>query len=106
MKYDDSARANESRDAFQHRRRVSIEHENVAADGGVERLREFQPVQISVTKRNVADFERLHAGPRGGDGGGRPIDAHDLAAVADQFRRQQRGVAPSAADVQYPHALL
>src|SRR5271154_6552207 len=106
MKDDDAARAHEPCGAFHYRRRVRIEHENISADSRVKFPGELHSVQISVMKRYVAFSERVDASLSGGHGGEGSINAHDLALFADQFRRHQRGVAPAAADIQHPHALL
>jgi hypothetical protein len=50
MKDDHAALTHEPGDALYHRRRVRIEHEDVAANYGVERLGEFQRVQIALAE--------------------------------------------------------
>src|SRR5208282_5640680 len=88
----------------QHRGRRGIEREDIPPDCGAEWLCEFELVQVTVTERNVA-FSR-GADPLLGRGkrSRRLIEANDFALVANELRGQQRGVAPSAADVQHPHA--
>jgi len=105
MKRNDATAAHQPRGGLQHRRWVRIEHQNVAADGRIERLCNLQSIQVDLAEGNVMFSERLDPTLRSGDCQRSPVDPQDFAGVADELGDQQRGVARSAPNVQHPHAL-
>ncbi len=87
----------------EHRRRVALKHENVAADDGVEESVERHLGRISFAENHVANGPRIRSPPRRCQSGRRSVCSDDFAHGSDKVCRQEGDIAGAAADVEHPH---
>ncbi len=87
----------------EHRRRLALKHENVAADDGVEGSVELHLGRISIAENDVAKGPGIRSPPRRCQSGRRSVCSDDFALGSDKFCRQEGDIAGTAADVEHPH---
>jgi hypothetical protein len=85
-------------------RRIRLKLQHIAADQSVERPVERHLQEVSRQEGDVVERSGLRLDLGGLDRSGRPVDADNLASVADQLGGQEGDVTCAGADVEHPHA--
>src|SRR6516164_1151726 len=88
----------------EHRRRIILEYQDIAADDGVERLVEGHLDGIALAKEHIAAPTRKCSCPRRRYSSRRSVHTDDRTAVTDQVRRQERYVSGAATDIKHAHS--
>ena len=89
---------------FEHRRRILLEYQDIAADDGVERLVEYHLDGIALAKEHIAAPTRKCSCPRDRYSSRRLVNPDDRTAVTNQVSRQERHVSGAAPDIKHAHA--
>jgi hypothetical protein len=87
----------------EHRRRLALEHENVAADDGVEGPVERHFGRISLAEDHVAKGSGIRSLSRRCQSGRRSVCPDDFAPGSDKVCQQEGDIAGTAADVEHAH---